>query len=46
MTAMVYHDYGTPEVLQCEDVEMPSPKDNQVLIRVIGHAGAMMIVEN
>jgi len=39
MKAMVYHDYGTPDVLKCEDVEMPSPKENQVLLEV--HAAAV-----
>jgi hypothetical protein len=26
---MVYHDYGTPDVLKCEEVEMPrrNPSD-------------------
>ena len=39
MKAMVYHDYGFPDVLQCEDVEMPSPKENEVLLKV--HAAAV-----
>ena len=39
MKAMVYHDYGTPDVLKCEEVEMPSPKENQVLLKV--HAAAV-----
>jgi len=34
MKAMVYHTYGSPDVLHCEDVEKPTPSDNQVLIRV------------
>jgi NADPH:quinone reductase-like Zn-dependent oxidoreductase len=34
MKAMVYHDYGSPDVLKCEEVEKPIPNDNQVLIRV------------
>jgi NADPH:quinone reductase-like Zn-dependent oxidoreductase len=39
MKAMVYHEYGTPEVLQCEEVKIPSPKENEVLLKV--HAAAV-----
>jgi NADPH:quinone reductase-like Zn-dependent oxidoreductase len=34
MKAMVYHTYGSPDVLQCEEVAKPVPTDNQVLLRV------------
>ncbi len=34
MKAMVYRRYGTPDVLQLEDVEKPIPKDNEVLIEI------------
>lgn len=34
MKAVVYHEYGAPDVLRVEDVEKCAPNDNQVLIKV------------
>jgi NADPH:quinone reductase-like Zn-dependent oxidoreductase len=34
MKAIVYHSYGSPDVLQCEDIEKPTAGDDDVLIRV------------
>ena len=34
MKAVVCEKYGPPDVLQIRDVAKPSPKDNEVLIRV------------
>jgi NADPH:quinone reductase-like Zn-dependent oxidoreductase len=34
MKAIVYSQFGPPDVLQLEEVDQPFPKDNEVLIRV------------
>ncbi|HET9588646.1 MAG TPA: NAD(P)-dependent alcohol dehydrogenase, partial [Anaerolineales bacterium] len=39
MKAIRYQKYGSPDVLQMEEVEIPVPKENQVLIKI--HASSI-----
>ena len=36
MKAIVYHDFGSPDVLRLDEIEKPVPNDNQLLIKVRG----------
>jgi NADPH:quinone reductase-like Zn-dependent oxidoreductase len=39
MKAILYHQYGSPDMLKLEDVERPFPKNDEVLIKV--HAASV-----
>ncbi len=34
MKAIVYQNFGSPDALECQDIEKPTPADNEVLIKV------------
>src|SRR5437879_10686613 len=34
MKAIVYYEYGSADVLRCEEIEKPVPKHDEVLIKV------------
>jgi NADPH:quinone reductase-like Zn-dependent oxidoreductase len=36
MKAMIWTQYGSPDVLQLQEVEKPEPRDNEVLIKIYG----------
>ena len=43
MKAVLYTAYGPPDVLQLREIDKPSPKKNEVLVRV--HASSINAIE-
>src|SRR5947199_515939 len=39
MNAIVYHEYGSPDVLELKDIDKPLVEENEVLVRV--HAASV-----
>jgi NADPH:quinone reductase-like Zn-dependent oxidoreductase len=40
MKAIVYHTYGSPDVLNLEEVQKPAPQDDEVLVKVVAASAA------
>jgi NADPH:quinone reductase-like Zn-dependent oxidoreductase len=40
MQAVVYHRYGSPDVLHLEQVSKPVPQDDQILVKIVATAAA------
>jgi NADPH:quinone reductase-like Zn-dependent oxidoreductase len=40
MQAIVYHNYGSPDVIKVEEVQKPVPQDDQVLVKVVAASAA------
>lgn len=45
MKAIVQHEYGSPDVLELQEIEQPMPKDDGVLVRVYASSVNMANVD-
>jgi len=40
MQAIVYHNYGSPDMLNMEEVQKPAPKEGEILVKVVAASTA------
>lgn len=40
MQAIVYHNYGSPDMLNMEEVQKPTPKEGEILVKVVAASTA------